>query len=301
MRVNLEGISVFVEAAERRSFAEAAVHLSLTRSAVGKTIARLESRLGVRLFHRTTRTQQLTEQGRIYYERCLRALAELTAGESLLESGHNEVRGKVSVSMPLLFGRYCAAPVLMKLSQQYPRLELDMSFSDRMVDVINEGFDLAIRFDAAGTFGSLQSRKIASQRKVLCASPEFLTKNGLPEKPEDISDWEALIYRNRGNVQSWDFYDENNELRELKLNGRLRFDNLDAISDAAVRGMGIACLPRWLIGEQVRNGKLTVLFDDLRSPLYDTYAVWPESQYIPLKISIVIDALTAELAWVSAE
>lgn len=141
----MDGVEVFVAAVEAGSFAAAAVRLHLTRSAVAKTIGRMETRLDVRLFHRTTRSLALTEDGQGYYERCVRALDELRAGKAALDSGRNEAAGRLRVSVPVLFGRRCVAPVLTQLAAEHPKLELDLSFSDRPVDLIEDGFDLAIR------------------------------------------------------------------------------------------------------------------------------------------------------------
>lgn len=128
----LAGLPVFIEAVEAQGFSAAAARLNLSRSAVGKSVARLEDRLGVRLFHRTTRSQSLTEDGQAFYEHCLRALAEIRAGEAMLESGRLEVAGRLRVSMPVLFGRRCVAPILAGLAGKHPKLELDLSFSDRL-------------------------------------------------------------------------------------------------------------------------------------------------------------------------
>ena len=141
----LGGIEVFVQAAEAGSFALAADRLNLTRSAVGKSIARLEARLGARLFHRTTRQQSLTDAGQAYYDRCVRALAELHDAEAELDSGRRSPQGRLRVSAPLVFGRHCVAPVLRELALQYPQLQIDISFNDRVVDLIEEGYDLGIR------------------------------------------------------------------------------------------------------------------------------------------------------------
>src|SRR5262249_22818153 len=141
----LTGIAAFVQAVEAGSFAVAAGRMGLTRSAVGKSIARLEQRLGVRLFHRTTRRQSLTEDGQAYYERCVRALAEIDAAEAALDSGRRAPAGCLRVTAPVLFGRYCVAPVLLELARRYSGLAIEMSFSDRVVDLLEEGFDLAIR------------------------------------------------------------------------------------------------------------------------------------------------------------
>jgi DNA-binding transcriptional LysR family regulator len=174
MRDRLEGVAVFVEAVEAGGFSRAAEHLALSRSAVGKAIARLETRLGVRLFHRTTRVQSLTEEGQAYYERCQRALDELRAGESFLEAGRTEVIGLLRISMPVLFGRYCVAPILIGMAKQHSKLELDLRFSDLVVDVIGEGFDLAIRNGPTADGSGLRTRKLLSQKKIVCAAPAYL-------------------------------------------------------------------------------------------------------------------------------
>jgi DNA-binding transcriptional LysR family regulator len=161
----LNGVSVFVEAVEAGGFSAAALRLNLSRSAVGKTIARLEGRLGVRLFHRTTRSQSLTDDGQAFYERCLRALEEIRAGEAMLESGQQEATGRLRVSMPVQFGRRCVAPILSHLAEKHPRLELDLNFSDRLVDLLEDGFDLAIRTGPLDQSAGLMTRRIAYHRE----------------------------------------------------------------------------------------------------------------------------------------
>src|SRR5882724_11319726 len=151
MRERLSGIAAFVQAVEAGSFAQAAERMQMTRSAVGKSIARLEERLGVRLFHRTTRRQSLTHDGQAYYERCVRVLAEL-------EAGRREPSGRLRVSAPVIFGRRCVSPVLLSLARKYPGLAVDVSFSDRVVDLIEEGFDLAVRIGTLPDSGSLAAR-----------------------------------------------------------------------------------------------------------------------------------------------
>src|ERR1700730_11614079 len=170
MSDRLTGVSVFVEAVEAGGFSAAALRLNLSRSAVGKTIARLETRLGTRLFYRTTRSQNLTEDGHAFYERCLRALDEIRMGEAMLDSGRREVVGRLRVSMPVLFGRHCVAPLLTDLARRHPKLELDLDFSDRLVDLMEDGFDLAVRNGAPGEGAGLMVRRLAYQRMTVCAS-----------------------------------------------------------------------------------------------------------------------------------
>lgn len=200
MSDRLSGISVFVTAVEAGSFALAASRLHLSRSAVGKTIARLEQRLGVRLFHRTTRSQSLTDDGALFYER-LRALEEIRSAETLLESGKRQVSGRLRVSMPVLFGRMCIAPLLTDLTREHPGLELELSFSDRVVDLIEDGFDMAIRNGTLANSSGLVARRIGDHRMTLCASPAYLQRCGEPHSIEQLAQHEAVTYTRRRAAQ----------------------------------------------------------------------------------------------------
>lgn len=295
MRNRFDGVPVFVEVVEAGGFAKAAERLALTRSAVGKSIARLEERLGVRLFHRTTRTQNLTEDGQQYYERCLRAMEELRAGESLLESGRRDVVGRLRVSMPVLFGRYCVAPVLLAFAREHPRLELDLSFSDRQVDLIADGVDLAVRNGVLGNGAGLQARRITSQRKVLCAAPAYLAAKGAPDEITDLAAHDTLLYWRADHGQAWQLPDASGKLIDISVTSRLRFDDLEAIANAAVDGMGLAWVPHWLIRDELLAGSLVALWANRPSASMECYAVWPATQYLPLRSRLAIDALVSEL------
>lgn len=300
MRDRLDGVAVFVEAAESGGFARAADRLALTRSAVSKTIARLEARLGVRLFNRTTRTQSLTEDGQLYYERCLCALEELRKGESLLDSGRREVAGRLRVSMPILFGRYCVAPILLDMAREHPRLELELSFSDQVVDIIGERFDLAIRNGALGEGSELHARKIAAQRKVICAAPSYLTRRGRPRTIEDLETHDALVYWRNDQLYRWMLRDHDGKMREAALNWRIRFDNQEAIVDAVVAGLGLGWLPSWLVNGHVKAGRLVTVLDEFPAADLETFAVWPSSQYVPLRLRMAIDLLAEKMPAVAS-
>jgi DNA-binding transcriptional LysR family regulator len=291
MRGKLDGIAVFVEAVEAGGFARAADRLALSRSAVGKAIARLESRLGVRLFHRTTRAQCLTEDGQLYYERCLRALEELRAGESLLESARREVAGRLRVTMPVLLGRYCAAPILLTFARAHPKLELHLSLSDRPVDLIAEGFDLAIRNGPLGEGSGLRARRLAVQRKVLCAAPSYLAGHGVPSSIAALADHDVLIHWRSGHPYPWVLPDEASQLREVTLASRLKFDDLEVTAEAAVGGMGIAWLPYWLVRDRIRAGALAQVWAERPCATMECSAVWPTAQHLPLRLRLAIDLL----------
>lgn len=294
MRANFDGVEVFVEVVECGGFARAADRLALTRSAVGKTIARMEARLGVRLFHRTTRTQSLTEDGQIYYERCLRALDELRMGEAMVDSGRREVRGRLRITMPALFGRYRVQPLLLGLARAHPALELELHYADRVVDLIADGFDLAIRNGRPGAGSGLTTRRIATQYKRLYAAPDYLARHGTPATPAELGAHDALAYVRDGRLFGWAMRDGETVV-EPSLSWRLQFDDQEAIADAAVAGMGIAWLPSWLVAERVARGQLVPLLSDHSSVEMQTYAVWPSAQHLPMRLRVVIDALAAGL------
>lgn len=291
----LNGVEVFVAAVETGSFAAAAERLHLTRSAVGKTIGRMEARLDARLFHRTTRSLALTDDGQGYYERCVRALDELRAGEAALDSGRNEPAGRLRVSVPVLFGRRCVAPVLTRLAAAHPRLELDLSFSDRPVDLIEDGFDLAIRNGDIGDGAGLMTRTVSLQRMTVCASPAYLDNHGRPQNLDDLPAHRAITYGRAGRIKTWQFPDGDRTLREMTPPSRLRFDDLEAIADAAEAGYGLAWLPCWLIRDRVRAGVLVALLEEVPRLVFRTHALWPETPHLPLRVRFAIDALAKAL------
>ena len=295
MRDRFDGIEIFVEAVDAGGFAKAAERLALTRSAVAKSIAKLEDRLGVRLFQRTTRTQSLTEDGQQYSEHCVRAINELRTGEHLLESGRLEVAGRLRVSLPVLFGRHCVAPILRAFARAHPKLELELSFSDRQVDLIAEGFDLAIRNGPLGNETSLRAKRLVDQRKALCASADFIAARGEPLTIEDLLNLDLLGYSRNDYGLTWRLPDVSGALVNVQVSSRLRFDDLEVVADAAAEGLGIAWLPHWLIRERLRTGPLVEIWGDRPTATMDCYAVWPASRYLPLRSRLAIDILSKDL------
>jgi DNA-binding transcriptional LysR family regulator len=300
MRDHLAGITVFVEAVDAGGFSMAAARLNLSRSAVGKTVARLEARLGVRLFHRTTRSQSLTDDGQAFYERCLRALEEIRAGEATLDSGRQDVSGRLRVSMPVLFGRRCVAPVLIELARQYPQLELDLDFNDRLVNLTEDGFDLVVRNGPLDGGTGLVARRIADQRMTVCASPSYIQIHGAPITVDEIPEHDAIAYARSGQVYSWRFPAADAPPISIRPKARLRLDDLEAMADAAVAGMGLVWLPFWLIRDRVRSGELVRVLDDRPGLVFDVYALWPQTPHLPLRVRIAINTLAEALPNVMA-
>lgn len=291
----LTSMAVFVRAVDLGSFAAAANALEMSGPMVGKHVRFLEERLGVRLLNRTTRRQSLTEAGQAYYERCRAVLSEAEASDAVVADALSEPRGRLRVTMPALLGRHCIAPLLMKLARKHPHLELDLSFGDPIADIVEAGFDLAIRTgDLDDQFG-LITRRIASQRMVVCGARAYLRANGKPRSIDDLSAHQAIIYRRSGRVRPWLFPLGDQPPREIMPSGRLRLDDLEAIADAAAQGMGLAWLPYWLVRERLNSGTLVGLFTERPEFLYECHALWPRSPRLPPKVRAAVDALAAAL------
>jgi DNA-binding transcriptional LysR family regulator len=291
----LTSMAVFVKAVDVGSFAAAADALEMSGPMVGKHVRFLEQRLGVRLLNRTTRRQSLSETGQAYYERCRTVLAEAEAADAVASDELSEPRGRLRVTMPALLGRHCIAPLLMKLARRYPHLELDLSFGDPIADIIEARYDLAIRTGDLNDQSGLMTRRIASQRMVVCGTRSYLRDNGKPKSLDDLAAHQAIIYRRSGRVRPWLFPREGQPPSEIMPAGRLRLDDLDAIADAATQGMGLAWLPYWLVRERLRAGTLINLLSGQPGFLYDCHALWPRSPRMPPKVRAAVDALAAVL------
>ncbi|MCA1524512.1 LysR family transcriptional regulator [Bradyrhizobium yuanmingense] len=291
----LTSMAVFVRAVDLGSFAAAADALEMSGPMVGKHVRFLEERLGARLLNRTTRRQSLTDAGQAYYERCRAVLSEAEAADSVVADQLSEPRGRLRVTMPALLGRHCIAPLLMKLARKYPHLELDLSFGDPIADIVEAGYDLAIRTGDLDDQSGLIARRIASQRMVVCGARSYLRTSGRPKSLDDLAAHQAIIYRGSGRVRPWLFPQEGAPPREIMPSGRLRLDDLEAIADAAAQGMGLAWLPYWLVRERLDTGALINLFSSQPQFLYECHALWPRSPRLPPKVRAAVDILATGL------
>lgn len=275
-----DGVELFLQIVESGNLTEAAERLNLTRSAVGKGLARLEARLGTCLLQRSTRRQRLTEDGQAYYEHCLRALAELEAAESVLESGRQQPRGRLRVSVPLAFGHHYAAPALWALLDRYPELEIDICFSDRMIDLVQEGFDMAVRIGPLPDTDRLSARRLGQQVMGLAASPAYLQRRGAIGSIEDLAAHRGIAYRS-------------NTAQRSRLASPLIVDDLQAVADAAIAGVGLAWLPSWLIAHYALRGQLQAVLPSYREQPAPIHVIWPTAAHMPAKTRCAIDALVA--------
>ncbi|MDP2769105.1 MAG: LysR family transcriptional regulator [Giesbergeria sp.] len=291
----LSGIEDFVAVVDAGSFALAARRRQLTRSAVAKSIARLEARLGTRMFLRTTRSQSLTEDGEAYYERCQRALAELDAAQACMDAARRTPTGRVRLSLPVLFGRLCMGPLLLELAQRYPQLALEASFSDRRSDLVEEGVDLAVRSGPLPDSTTHVARRIGMQRMVMCAAPTYLQAHGWPRGIDELTGHQCIVYGRGGQIKPWEFHDRHGLRVEVPTASRFCFDDLQMIASATLAGIGLARLPMWLVVDALRDGALVQLFDEPHPFGYELNVVWPHSRYLPLKTRVVVDLMLEKL------
>ncbi|KHO15628.1 LysR family transcriptional regulator [Acinetobacter baumannii] len=297
MQHELSAISIFVTVVEAGSFVKAAEQLHLTRSAISKNIARLEEQLGVVLFKRTTRSLSMTDEGALFYEHSRRALSEIQNAAALLDQGKINATGRLRMSVPVLFGQVFAAPLMVKFAQQHADLQLEISFNDRSVDLVEEGFDLCIRIGTLPDTTQLVAKPIGEHRMLLCASPNYLNENeAVPlEHIEDLDNHTTIADPHFGQIKKWQLQKENSEPLFIKPKAKLLLNDLQAIKNAALAGAGIACLPDWLIQNELQDGKLVQVLETMSSIAFPIHLVWPTLPFMPLKTRLAIDYLAQHL------
>ncbi|WP_319411316.1 LysR family transcriptional regulator [uncultured Cohaesibacter sp.] len=291
----LKELPTFLAVVDAGSFTAAAKRLHLTRSAVAKSVGRLETRLDAQLFNRTTRKLALTDEGAHYYEHCNRLMADLRDAGALLHKRRTFPVGRVRISVPVLFGRRCVAPVLRGLLREHPHLKIDVEFSDALVDVTGGGYDLVVRIGTSGDTNDLMTRKIGAQDMAIFASPRYLAEYGAPSVIEDLNSHVGILYGRSARGSTWRLRDADGANHDVLMKGRQRYGDLDVVLDAAIEGGGLAWLPRWLGAPSVAAGALQSVLDREQTQSIDIYIVWPKSRYLPLRTRTVINSLVTEL------
>lgn len=293
----LDDLRSFVEVIESGGFNRAAKRLGVSKSIISRRIARMEADLGTRLISRTTRGISPTEAGLEFKVRSERILAEFDEAREAVAQQAGEVAGRLRLSVPLAFGVRHIAPILAELAKRHPRLELDVSYNDRLVDLIAERFDAAVR---VGTLrdSSLIARRIAPARSVLVASPDYLARNGRPAAPDDLLAHECLLYTGRAGAD-WQFR-MGKRLAAVRANGRLRSDSGEVTVQWAAAGLGIAEAPTFLVSDAIDSGALEPLLLDYPTPEYGIYAVRPPGSYVPAKVRVLFDTLIERFGGVPA-
>jgi len=284
-----QAIRAFVQVVESKSFVRAAERLHLSTTAVSRQVAELEAHLQTRLLQRTTRRISLTETGRAFYERCGQILSELDEAESEAAQEMAEPRGTIRLTTSINFGMRQVTPAIASFLLRYAQVKFDVSLSDRIVDIVEEGFDLAIRVGATGA-ENLVARKLGETRLVACASPGYLSRHGAPASPEDLSRHNCLTYE-YALRDTWTFRDGAGRERDVRVGGSLNSNNGDLNAAAAMHGVGIALEPDFIVATHLKSGNLVSVLDAFKAPVTPIYAIYPSRRFLPLKIRSFVDFL----------
>jgi DNA-binding transcriptional LysR family regulator len=290
---------VFAAVVDAGSFVSASEALGMSKAAVSRYVYELEQRLGARLMHRTTRKLSLTTEGELFMVRCRDILSSIEASEEEISTRSATASGLLKVSVPVSFGIQHLAPIWSEFLEQHPKVTLDVQLADRVIDLVDEGFDLAVRI-ARLPDSSLVSRRLASTRLVLCAAPSYLKRRGTPEHPSDLTQHDVLGYSLMAMGDQWQFTGPEGPV-SVKVRARMWSNNGDTCIAAAVQGAGIQLQPTFLIEQQLASGKLVEILSQYRSIELGIYAVYPSRKFVLPKVRALVEFLSTKLAWLSAD
>lgn len=285
----LESMALFIRVAEMGSFSAVAQQKGMARSVVTRQIAQLEKNLGVKLMTRSTRRLALTSAGAAYLEKCRTILDLVDTAETDLFETNQSPRGTVRITLPLSYGLRRLAPLLLEFARRYPEVRLDMVYTDRHVNLIEEGVDLAIRITRRLS-GTDVVRKLGTARIRVVASPAYLERCGHPRHPSELARHECLTYSMNGGPESWQF-EVQGTLVDFPLGARIHANNGDVLSDAAAAGMGITCQPDFIVDESIASGRLSAMLEEFPIPELGIYAILPSNRQIPYRVRALVDFL----------
>ena len=285
----LQEMAVFAKVVAAGSLSAAARELGSSPALISRRLAALESRLGVRLVNRTTRTLNLTVEGSRYYEACTRVLADIQEADAEVAAGRVEPRGALKVALPASFGHQHVAPLVPKFAERYPKVELALSLSDRSVNVMDEGFDVAVCI-ADLRDSSLAARRLAPNRRVVCASPAYLAAHGTPRTPEDLAKHNCLVVSDF--TANWEYKTRDGRSTSVRVQGRYACDNWEVLRQWALAGLGIALKSTWDVYRQLEDGTLVALLPEyVFHSEVAIYAVYPHRRFLPAKTRVFIEFL----------
>lgn len=291
----LSGITVFVAAARAGSFTQAGERLGITKSAVGKSIARLEERLGFKLFHRTTRLNKLTTDGEAYFAVCAAAVDEIAATEDALTSSNRILSGRLRIDMPVAFGRRVLLPILFDIIRPHPALALTLTFTDAITDPLQEDMDLVLRFGALKDSSHLVARHLVDQDRVICAAPTYLCAHGVPETLADLRGHRCIVGSPKGPPLTW-VVRESGAVKRITPPATHQLGDGEAMVDAAVGGLGICQLPSSLVRSHLERGTLISLLQEVSSVPVAVHALWPRQAHLSPRVRYVVDQLVVRAA-----
>lgn len=284
----LQSMKAFVEVVNHSGFAAAGRHMDLSRSVVNKMVLQLEADLGVPLLQRTTRRVSPTDAGRDFYERCLNILAEVAAAEQSIAQIHTEPKGTLRINAPMSFGTLHLSPAIAAFMRQYPDLQVQLTLSDRFIDLVEEGFDVTVRvaaFDPDAT--NLTCHLLAPIPRVLCASPDYLDKRGIPIQPSDLHGHDCLHYGHLATGSQWRLIDKDGKQQSVLIRSRYCSNNGEALRDAAIQGVGIALLPTFMLQEALQKHMLQVVMVDYSPPAISAFVAYLPNRHLSTKVRVL--------------
>ena len=290
----LQSMAVFVRVAEQGSFSLAARQLGLSKSAASKHVTALEERLGVRLLNRTTRRLALTEVGAVYRDHCARVVAEAEEADQAASRHSLTPRGRLKVNAPMTFGFLHLGPLLPQFLTAYPAIQVELSLNDRIVDLLDEGFDLAVRIGRLAD-SSLIARRLATTGFICAAAPAYLARAGAPAQPADLAQHNCLRYSYHAQPEGWSFSHDSQEIT-VRVGGNLEANNGDALQAAARAGLGIVYLPDFIAAADIATGELVRLLADWDTPQAPIHAVFPSQRHPSAKLRAFVDFLAGHFA-----
>ena len=288
-------MQIFVGIVEAGSISGAAERLGMAKSAVSRRLAELEARLGASLIQRTTRRLNLTDSGRAYYTRCVAILADLDEAESAVSQAHASLKGRLKMALPLSFGLLHLAPLVQEFMALHPGLRFDLDFNDRQIDLMQEGFDLAIRI-ATLEDSSLIARRLVPIRHILCASPGYLARHGTPATAADLARHVGLAYSNVRDPGLWSFRGPDGVPGSVRVPVGLAASSGEFLMRAAIADEGLLLLPTFYVHDALRSGQLVKVLDDHHWPELSAYAVYPPTRHLSSRVRVLIDFLAERLA-----
>lgn len=285
----LNGMKTYVAVVTMGSFTRAAERLDISKALTSKYVRQLEEHLGVRLLNRTTRRLSVTEVGEAYYQRCKQVLDDIEELESATSDQQAAPRGTLLISAPATFGEFYLARAVARYQEEYPEVSVDLVLSDRFVNIVDEGFDLAVRI---GTLqdSSLIARRIAPSRVVVCASPDYLARKGVPHHPRELESHRCVVDTNLRSLDKW-MFEDGGDVLAVKVKGRFRVNNAIAVREALLAGQGIGYVPTYAIGDELKNGKLAIILESFEGSGSGIYAVYPHNRHLAAKVRTFVDFL----------
>ena len=286
----LRAMEVFVAVVGRGSFTRAADALDTSPANVTRYVNELEAHLGTRLLNRNPRKLSLTESGEALYERSKSILEEVAEAEALASSTSLQPRGRLRINAPLSFGVLHLAPLWPRFMQRYPDVELDVALSDRVVDIVEEGYDLAIRISRSGP-ATHAARRLAGSRNIVCAAPAYLAAHGMPLVPADLAVHRCIGYTYAATADDWQFLDAQNQAHSVRVACVMHTNNGDTARAAALAGQGVIWQPSFLIGQDLQAGRLVPVLPGYRMADIDVLAVYPTRRHLSAKVRVMVDFL----------